>query len=124
MNSDLGFICYINVVSGRQKYCNVDENLVLICRFVLTFIVKLLCFISQLFGGSKSEKDVKSILPLVTKINEYFNAFQSLSNDELRSKTQEFKSRIADHLKEIDTEIETTNKKAEDLPFDDLIGKD
>jgi preprotein translocase subunit SecA len=84
----------------------------------------MLGFISQLFGGSKSEKDVKSILPLVSKINEYFNAFQSLSNDELRSKTNEFKSRIADHLKEIDTEIETTNKKAEDLPFDDLIGKD
>ncbi|HEU0065054.1 MAG TPA: preprotein translocase subunit SecA, partial [Flavisolibacter sp.] len=84
----------------------------------------MLGFISQLFGGSKSEKDVKSILPQVTKINEYFNAFQSLSNDELRSKTNEFKSRIADHLKDIDTEIETTNKKAEDLPFDDLIGKD
>jgi len=61
----------------------------------------MLGFISKMFGGSKSEKDVKSILPLVTKINEHFQAYQSISNDELRAKTQEFKRRITDHLKNI-----------------------
>ena len=35
-------------------------------------------FISKMFGGSKSEKDVKSISPLVTKIN------QNLTELELR----------------------------------------
>src|SRR5687768_6309480 len=81
-------------------------------------------FISKLFGGSKSEKDVRAILPLVTKINENFQAFQSLGNDELRQKTQEFRQRITDHLKEIDQLILDTNKKAEELSFDDLVGKD
>ena len=81
-------------------------------------------FFSRIFGGSKSEKDVKSIMPLVTKINQNFNAYQSLSNDQLRNKTQEFRQRIKDYLKDIDVEIETTNKKADDLHYNDLTGKD
>jgi preprotein translocase subunit SecA len=81
-------------------------------------------FISKMFGGSKSEKDVKAILPIVTKINQSFQAFQSLSNDELRGKTAQFRQRIREHLQKIDTEIEETNKRAEDLPYNDLVGKD
>ncbi|MFL5809885.1 MAG: preprotein translocase subunit SecA, partial [Flavisolibacter sp.] len=81
-------------------------------------------FISKIFGGSKSEKDVKTILPMVTKVNENFAAFQSISNDELRHKTVEFRERIREHLKDIDAEIAETNKRAEDLPFNDLVGKD
>src|SRR5688572_21129747 len=81
-------------------------------------------FISKIFGGSKSEKDVKTILPLVGKINQNFQSYQSLSNDELRNKTLEFRQRITDHLKEIDELIVDTNKKAEELSFDDLVGKD
>jgi preprotein translocase subunit SecA len=84
----------------------------------------MLGFISKMFGGSKSEKDVKLVLPQVTKINEYFNSYQSLTNDELRSKTNEFRQRIKDHLKDIDRTIEETNKKAEELSFTDLLGKD
>src|SRR3982751_2060661 len=80
--------------------------------------------ISKIFGGSKSEKDVKSILPLVTRINQNFQSYQNLDNDELRHKTIEFRQRINDYLKDIDTEIAETNKKAEELPFDDLVGKD
>ena len=29
-------------------------------------------FISKIFGGNKSEKDVKKILPVVEKINQHF----------------------------------------------------
>src|SRR5918993_1107273 len=81
-------------------------------------------FLSKMFGGSKSEKDVKSILPLVTKINQHFQAYATLSNDELRGKTVEFKQRIQEHLKDIDADILATNQKAEDLSFEDLAGKD
>ena len=41
-------------------------------------------FLSKLFGGNKSEKDVKIITPYVAKINAFFEEYQSLSNDELR----------------------------------------
>src|SRR5688572_11706637 len=81
-------------------------------------------FISKIFGGSKSEKDVRSIMPLVTKINQNFQAYQTLSNDELRQKTNEFRQRIQDHLKDIDAQITETNRRAEELTFDDLVGKD
>jgi preprotein translocase subunit SecA len=81
-------------------------------------------FFQKLFGGSKSEKDVKVIWPLVSKINQNFTAYQSLSNDELRNKTIEFRQRIQDGLKDIDAEIEKTNKRAEELSFTDLLGKD
>jgi len=81
-------------------------------------------FLSKMFGGNKSEKDVKNIMPLVTKINQHFQSYASLSNDELRHKTVEFKQRIQAHLKDIDADILATNKKAEDLSFEDLAGKD
>jgi len=81
-------------------------------------------FLSKIFGGSKSEKDVKTILPLVTKINQHFQSYQAVSNDELRNKTVEFRTRIIEHLKDIDTDIAETNKRADELPFTDLVGKD
>ena len=84
----------------------------------------MLGFIQKIFGGSKSEKDVKKIEPYVAKINQYFTSYQSLSNDELRGKTQEFRQRIKQHLTAIDAEIAEKNAAAEALPFNDLLGKD
>jgi preprotein translocase subunit SecA len=84
----------------------------------------MLGFIQKLFGGSKSEKDVKSIQPLVAKANEYFAAYQSLSNDQLRAKTREFKDRIQQHVSSINQEIAQLNAQAEALPFSDFSGKD
>src|SRR5258705_5431830 len=81
-------------------------------------------FFSKLFGGSKSEKDVKKIQPLVATINQHFTSSQSLTNDQLRNKTTEFRQRIKDHLTGIDNEISSANKRAEELPFNDLYGKD
>ncbi|HYC40424.1 MAG TPA: preprotein translocase subunit SecA [Chitinophagaceae bacterium] len=79
---------------------------------------------SKIFGGSKSEKDVKKIQPYVARINEYFQAYQSLSNDELRSKTVEFRQRIREYLAEMDQEIADKTQRAEQLPFNDLLGKE
>jgi preprotein translocase subunit SecA len=84
----------------------------------------MLGFIQKMFGGSKSEKDVKKIEPYVAKINQFFNSYQSLSNDQLRGKTQEFRQRIKTHLTAIDAEIADQNAAAEALPFNDLLGKD
>jgi preprotein translocase subunit SecA len=81
-------------------------------------------FLSKLFGGNKSEKDIKGILPRVEQINQFQTAYQALSNDDLRAKTAEFKQRIKDHLQEMDASIEDLGKKAEELPFSDISGKD
>ena len=81
-------------------------------------------FFSRIFGGSKSEKDIKAIEPFVGSINQHFKAFESLSNDELRGKTVEFRKRIADHLASIDEKIADISGKAEELPVSDIAGKD
>ena len=81
-------------------------------------------FLSKLFGGNKSDKDVKKIQPVVEKINQHFNSFASFSNDQLRNKTPEFRQRIQEHLAPTDEAIIAKNKQAEELPFNDLIGKD
>ena len=84
----------------------------------------MLKLISKLIGGNKSEKDVKQIEPLVIQINEYFQQYQSLSNDELRAKTIEFKQRIKEFLKDTDAEIESKKQAAEALPESDIQGRD
>jgi len=84
----------------------------------------MLGFISKIFGGNKSEKDVKKIEPYVDKINAFFSTYQSLTNDQLRNKTAEFRTRIKEYLAEIDAEISAKNAAAEALPFSDLTGKD
>jgi preprotein translocase subunit SecA len=64
----------------------------------------MLGIISKLFGGSKSDRDVKMLQPIIGAVNEQFEKLQGLSNDQLRGKTAEFKARIREHLKEIDDE--------------------
>ena len=80
--------------------------------------------LSKIFGGNKSEKDVKKVTPQVEKINHFFQEYSSLSNDELRGKTTEFRQRIQSHLTDINEEINNKTKEAELLPVDDITGKD
>ncbi len=81
-------------------------------------------FLSKIFGGNKSEKDVRKITPQVEKINGFFTQYQSLGNDELRGKTQDFKSRIKAHLAEVDAEITSKKEQAENLPVTEINEKD
>ena len=84
----------------------------------------MLQIISKLFGGSKSEKDVKKIQHLVPIINGHFESYKTLSNDALRNKTNEFKERIKSHLNEMNTHIVSEQARAEALPLSDLMGRD
>ena len=80
--------------------------------------------LSKLFGGNKSEKDVKVITPYIAKINAFFEQYQSLSNDELRNKTVEFKQRIKEYLTETDDEINRKKAEADLLDSVDIAGRD
>jgi preprotein translocase subunit SecA len=84
----------------------------------------MLKFISKLFGGNKSEKDVQQLMPIVQKANQFFQEYQSLSNDELRQKTVQFRERIKEHLSAIDAEIEERKQAAESLSDVDIHGRD
>ncbi len=84
----------------------------------------MLGFLSKILGGNKSEKDVKQILPLVSQINEYYQQYQSLTNDELRAKTADFRQRIQEYVKPVDEEILSLQKQAEELEESDMQTKD
>ncbi len=64
--------------------------------------------------GSKYDRDVKTYSPIVEEINELYASYQSLSNDELRGKTLEFRDRISAHLADLDQEIEEMRLEAEE----------
>jgi preprotein translocase subunit SecA len=81
-------------------------------------------FISKLFGGDKSAKDIKVILPLVDQINREFALLAEVTNDELRSKTAAFKLQIREHLQETDRRIAEMQQEAESHPQWDLEEKE
>jgi len=72
----------------------------------------MLNFISKLFG-SKSERDVKALLPLVEKVKAEFAKLDQISNDELRARTIDFKETIKQGLIKIDEEIQSIKDKTE-----------
>lgn len=84
----------------------------------------MLGFISKLFGGSKSEKDIKSIEPIILQINKNFQSYQHISNDELRGKTNLLRARIQEYIKPVTEEIKSLELEAEALPISDINGKD
>ncbi|MBP7477309.1 MAG: preprotein translocase subunit SecA [Chitinophagales bacterium] len=67
--------------------------------------------IKALFGN-KHEKDVKLLLPLVEQIKVEFAKLKDISNDALRAKTTEFKTRIADYVSEYDKQIAALREQA------------
>ncbi|MGZ3814893.1 MAG: preprotein translocase subunit SecA, partial [Mucilaginibacter sp.] len=82
----------------------------------------MLDFISKLFG-SKSERDVKSIQPIVEKIKIEFSKLDGISNDELRAKTITFKETIKQGLAEIDAELQEIKDRIENNPDIDVSEK-
>ncbi|TDP60730.1 preprotein translocase subunit SecA [Flavobacterium dankookense] len=69
--------------------------------------------ILKAFVGDKSQKDVKAIQPLITKIKSFESTLMALSNDELRNKTVSFKEKIKSARAEKDAKIETLRQEAE-----------
>lgn len=64
----------------------------------------MLQFLKNLFG-SKQERDVQDLYPLVDEINQFLPSLESLSDEELRNKTIEFRLRIKEHIKNTEEEI-------------------
>jgi len=65
----------------------------------------------KVFLGDKSGKDLKKLTPIVDEINNHFNKLSSISNDQLRNKTIEFKKLISDETKELNDLLFDLNDK-------------
>ncbi|MDR1340428.1 MAG: preprotein translocase subunit SecA [Prevotellaceae bacterium] len=68
--------------------------------------------------GTKSEKDLKLIMPRVAKINEIYPGISSLSNDELRAASLALRKKVQDYYAEEEQQIAELRKQMEDPELD------
>lgn len=73
------------------------------------FIEKLLTS----FFGSQNQRSLKALEARVADINAEYEKLKTLSNDELRAKTAEFRNRIKESLASIDEQLAQLNQQAE-----------
>lgn len=79
--------------------------------------------IAKIFG-SKSEKDIKLVAPIVEKIKTIYESITNISNDELRDKTKKVKDTIDRHLSNIDTQLGELHQKINENPEMDIHEKE
>jgi preprotein translocase subunit SecA len=61
--------------------------------------------------GSRHTREAKKLQPLVDDINDWFQQYESLSEEEFKGKTDEFRGRIAEATAEIKADIETLREE-------------
>ena len=70
-------------------------------------------FFAKLFG-SKADRDLKEVRPMLDAILKVYPSIKELSNDELRAKTVEFKNRIAKEVEAEETELAQLRQRVSD----------
>ena len=66
------------------------------------------------FFGTKSDKDIKIIFPVVEQVKLVYDTLQSLSHDQLREKTNALKEKIQNYYKHEEQQITELKEKVED----------
>ena len=80
--------------------------------------MSILNSVIKLFVGDKQQKDLKILQPIVEKVTAYETSLSSLSNDELRNKTIEFKKRIEEGIQSFNEKINALEKEAKEAEID------
>ncbi len=84
--------------------------------------MSLLNSVLKVFVGDKAKKDIKEIQPLVDRIKSLEQQLSSLSHDELRAKTADFRSRLQEARASFDEKI--TQLQSEADSSDDIDRKE
>ncbi|MDN4165733.1 preprotein translocase subunit SecA [Cytophagales bacterium LB-30] len=74
--------------------------------------------------GTKSDRDIKLVKPIVEEINKEFQKMDSLSDDQLRGKTEELRQIIAQGLASIDAQIADLHQQVANTPEMDIHAKE
>ena len=69
-------------------------------------------FLTKLFG-SKSQRDLKELNPILSKCLEAYDQVTKLSNDELRAKTVEFKNLIKQTVASEQSQLDSLQQRIE-----------
>ena len=80
--------------------------------------------IAKAFGGTKSEKDIKAVMPYVDKINEIYPTLHAISDQELRQKSAELRAFIQEKLQAIDDQIKALHDSVAENPDMDVLEKE
>ncbi|CAL2083591.1 Protein translocase subunit SecA [Tenacibaculum sp. 190524A05c] len=80
--------------------------------------MSILNSIIKLFVGDKQQKDLKSLQPIVDKVKSFETVIANLTNDQLREKTIEFKSKIKEATKQFDDAISTLENEVKTADID------
>ncbi|WP_299104173.1 preprotein translocase subunit SecA [uncultured Tenacibaculum sp.] len=80
--------------------------------------MSILNSIIKIFVGDKQQKDLKLIQPIVDQVKSIEGTLSSLSSDELRSKTIEFKTKINQATKSFNEQITTLEEEATSADID------
>jgi len=71
-------------------------------------------FLTTVFG-TKSEKDLKKLWPIVDEINSFEDDIKALSDEELKQKTESFRELIKEETREVDEQIAEIKRKMDSL---------
>ena len=74
--------------------------------------------------GTKSERDLKGIIPYVATINAEYAKLAGISDDELRGQSDELRGLIDTHLQAVDAQLAALNQQLADQPNLDIQEKE
>ena len=74
--------------------------------------------LTKLFGN-KSERDLREITPYVRKITDIYPEIEALSNDELRARSQQIRTRVQEYVKEEKQRIEDLRKDIDEKELEE-----
>ncbi len=71
--------------------------------------------IIETIWGTKHTRDIKRLIPIVQAINQIYESYASLTDEQLRAKTQEFKDKIHARVRHIRNAIEELQAQLKDV---------
>ncbi|WP_440880747.1 preprotein translocase subunit SecA [Tenacibaculum sp. C7A-26P2] len=80
--------------------------------------MSILDSIIKIFVGDKQQKDLKILQPIINKVKFFESELSTISNDELRAKTLNFKAKISEATKPINDKIIILEKEVLDADID------
>ncbi len=75
--------------------------------------MNILTKVLGIFFGNKSDRDIREAMPIVEKVRAEYKHIQTLTNDQMRAKTQELKNHIQEYIKTEQDEIAKLKVEAE-----------
>jgi preprotein translocase subunit SecA len=77
----------------------------------------MLSIFKKIFGD-KATRDLKEVMPLMKQTQDAYEKIKLLNNDDLREKTNEFRKKIADYIKDETSQIDQLRTQAESYDLD------